>query len=433
MPAAGKPVALTLRTYKVGFGDCFLLSFRYPTFERHVLIDFGTTGTGDDEAATLLLRIAEDIRTVSHGKLHAVVATHRHKDHISGFATKKNGKGPGDIIAALAPDVVIQPWTEDPRAALDATRATATQQEGKAFAASLASMQSFAANLVAGLPSLRTTLSPAACKRLAFLGEDNIANLPAIRNLQSMGRRNYFVNCGSPCGLEALLPGVSVHVLGPPTLEQSQQIRRQRTADAAEFWHLQARASAPAAESAPLLFPAAATYAARSRPPQARWFIKKMQRLRAEQLLSIVRALDEAINNTSVILLFEAGGKRFLFSGDAQIENWSYALSKPAIRELLAGVELYKVGHHGSLNATPKSLWNLFRHRGPANAPDRLTTVVSTLAGKHGDARSGTEVPRKKLVEALRLDSDYHSTQDIKGKGRISEEIVISLEKQEHA
>ena len=39
------PKSLTIRTYNVGFGDCFLLSFLYPgNSEKHVLIDFGSTG-----------------------------------------------------------------------------------------------------------------------------------------------------------------------------------------------------------------------------------------------------------------------------------------------------------------------------------------------------------------------------------------------------
>ena len=74
------------------------------------------------------------------------------------------------------------------------------------------------------------------------------------------------------------------------------------------------------------------------------------------------------MNNTSVILLFEVGA-RPLFPGDAQVENWSYALEDApdheATRALLADVDLYKVGHHGSLNATPKKLlWEGFRKRG---------------------------------------------------------------------
>ena len=39
-----KPTSVEVRSYQVGFGDCFLLSFVYSqTDRRHVLIDFGTT------------------------------------------------------------------------------------------------------------------------------------------------------------------------------------------------------------------------------------------------------------------------------------------------------------------------------------------------------------------------------------------------------
>ena len=74
------------------------------------------------------------------------------------------------------------------------------------------------------------------------------------------------------------------------------------------------------------------------------------------------------MNNTSLILLFEVNGKKLLFPGDAQLENWSYALTEAQdtkkVRAMLADVDFYKVGHHGSLNATPrKLLWEAFKKR----------------------------------------------------------------------
>jgi len=102
------PTSVSIRTYQVGFGDCFLLSFVYPdATERHVLVDFGTTKLPDDAPKTRMADIAEDIRTRSGGKLTAVVATHRHQDHISGFAPDSKGKGTGSVIAELKPDLVL--------------------------------------------------------------------------------------------------------------------------------------------------------------------------------------------------------------------------------------------------------------------------------------------------------------------------------------
>lgn len=143
--ASPKPKALTLRTYQVGFGDCFLLTFRYRPADgiedRRVLIDFGSTGQPKGAGDKLMLRVAQNIAEAcgrdkdgKGGKLHAVVATHRHKDHISGFSTTAKGNGSGDIIASLEPDVVVQPWTEDPDAGPNATHATKFTSEDKAFA-----------------------------------------------------------------------------------------------------------------------------------------------------------------------------------------------------------------------------------------------------------------------------------------------------------
>jgi hypothetical protein len=145
-----------------------------------------------------------------------------------------------------------------------------------------------------------------------------------------------------------------------------------------------------------------------------------MRSIRGEQLLGIVRALDKVMNNTSLILLFEVNGKKLLFPGDAQIENWSYALSKPEIKRLLSTVNVYKVGHHGSRNATPKTLWNGFKNRSKKKTDKkRLKSFMSTMPGKHGNSRSKTEVPRQTLVDALEGESELFTTTSLK-KGTIS-------------
>jgi hypothetical protein len=164
------------------------------------------------------------------------------------------------------------------------------------------------------------------------------------------------------------------------------------------------------------LFPRAKTLSARRPPLYARWFVPRLRALRGDSLLSIVRIMDDALNNTSVILLFEINGKAFLFPGDAQIENWAYTLKNASLMKRLAKVSLYKVGHHGSRNATPKSLWNNFANRGNTTKPGRLHTVVSTMEGKYGNLAEGTEVPRHTLVSALRAESSFFTTQSLHGK-----------------
>ncbi|WP_342316824.1 hypothetical protein [Lysobacter sp. FW306-1B-D06B] len=436
-----KPRSLTLRSYDVGFGDCFLLSFHYASFDRHVLIDFGSTRlpTGKAVKGNYMEYIARCIHRDCGGKLTAVVATHRHKDHISGFAMK-DGKGSGAIIAALQPDVVLQPWTEDPNAPRNAKVPSKTLPGKKVPVATLMAMHLDALedmNRYAGfvLDASKKLTAPGLKSlrdQLEFLGDDNeLANRSAITNLMTMGsspaRYLYF---GAKSGLETLLPGVTTHVLGPPTLKQTDTITKQRSTDEDEFWLARAdfwkKRAAVAARPGVAFEPLFRNQQEHRIPLDARWYRNRAQHEQAETMLSIVRSLDAQMNNTSLILLFEVGGKLLLFPGDAQYENWMYALDQEGVAEKLRQVDFYKVGHHGSRNATPKRLWDGFEKRYPPppgdddgeHAPhahgEGFVTLLSTKDHVHGRASADTEVPRQTLVDALETQSTLVDTRTTK-------------------
>ncbi len=405
-----------LRAYNVGFGDCLLLSVRYDDLDpRHVLIDFGTTKLPSKAPSSRMHDIAENIAIETGGTLHAVVATHRHADHISGFGRADAGA----TIEALSPSLVVQSWTEHPD--LDpAARAPAgpAVHSGNSLAlgVTLHHMSAFAAGVASEGRRLQRSASfpKTVAARLEFLGETNLTNRPAVERLMRMGERHAYVSYGDDLDVSDVLPGVSVAVLGPPTLEQQPSIAGQARVDNQEFWHLAGAWGLAAAAGEAQIGDALFVDAMKIRVPQAaRWLVPQIERAQAEEVLSLLRIMDDVLNNTSLILLVEIGGTTLLFPGDAQIENWRYALfdapDAAAMRERLARTRLYKVGHHGSLNATPKTMWNGLLAAGAS--PGRLITVLSTLAGKHGDARRNTEVPRGDLVDALKLHSDFHTTQ----------------------
>src|SRR5262249_16893854 len=134
---------------------------------------------------------------------------------------------------------------EDPDARPNAKRATQRfASEDKALTASLASMHAFAQAALDEVARRGETFGAMARSQLGFLGEDNLANKSAVENLMRMGKKGkaVYVNFGSDPQLDDVLPGVKTTVLGPPTLEQSDEIRKQRARDASEFWHLQAAA-----------------------------------------------------------------------------------------------------------------------------------------------------------------------------------------------
>lgn len=428
-PPAAKPTSTTIRSYQVGFGDCFLLSVHYDDDPdigiRHVLIDFGSTAMPKHKPRKSLRDVANSIKTVTEGKIHGVVATHRHKDHISGFSGSA-----GAVIKSLNPEVVVQPWTEDPKAEKDAKLPTPQTRTGL-HAATLMNMQGVADYALKEIHGSKRRIARGVRTEIEFIGDDNLTNRAAVENLASMADgNNTYVHYGMKSGLEDILPGVKIHVLGPPSLEQTDKILHQRSRDTDEFWHFQSNAGRSAALKK-RLFPKAKIWGLKRKglPVETRWFLPRMDKIRGEQLLQIVRSLDHAMNNTSLILLFEVGRRNFLFSGDAQIENWEYCLKTASDRQsrlkLLEDVDFYKVGHHGSLNATPRTLWNLFQKRGKENKPGRMSSVVSTMGNKHGSVNRGTEVPRKKLTDALKEETDYKSTQAIRKKDMFFHEQVF--------
>lgn len=391
--------------YQVGFGDCFLVSFFYrrPLPDgrdaRHILVDYGTT-RAPRRGAKPLVDAAQLITTHCGGELDVIVATHRHRDHIDGFGERRTAQA----IEALRPKLIVRPWTDDPAAAANATapdpRGRGAGAANLRFAASINAAQSYAGAVAAaiGRADIRTLRG-----ELGVLAATQLPNLDAIRNLERWGRdaAAAYVHAGSPSRIEEFVPGITVRVLGPPTVDQAPEMLSQRSSDV-EYWMLQQRnlTNDSAALEAPRSARRASLRAGALGPVS--WLVERLEAQRVASYLRIVRSVDDALNNTSVILLIDAGDKRLLFPGDAQIENWSWALQRAPDRRrlaaLLAGVDLYKVGHHGSRNATPRSLFGLWGDS--VDGRQAMVALMSTLSGVHGHS-DATRVPRATLVAAL--------------------------------
>jgi hypothetical protein len=401
--------------YRVGFGDAFLLTFDYRRAlpdgrrHRHVLIDCGSTRA--DPAGPDIADIARLIAEHSGGVLDVLVVTHRHADHLSAFGSDAAAR----IMDTIKPKLVVRPWTDDPAAAMDATSPAGLDAMSRRFAVSLAAGQDTAAVIGRVLERAdRRSLRG----ELAGLASDQIPNFEAVQRLvgYAAAAEAAYVSFGDDTGIAEFVPGVDVDVLGPPTLAQWPILSRQRDEDD-EFWMLhrelvnQDLAPADAAAADPTRW--AALLDDNGVGP-ARWLLERLDDQRVASLLRIVRTFDSALNNTSLILLFKTGDRRLLFSGDAQIENWSYVLTSPdvadAVRAQLNRIDLYKVGHHGSRNATPKSLFALWNAPHARNHP--MTTLLSTLPGVHG-RRDSTAVPRATLVTALRHRTNLLATDEL--------------------
>lgn len=125
---------------------------------------------------------------------------------------------------------------------------------------------------------------------------------------------------------------------------------------------------------------------------------------------------DHLTNNTSLVLAFELPGARradrkiLLFVGDAQVGNWlswddierwtpvgdANGRSRQAdMEELLSRVAFYKVGHHGSHNATLKA-------RGVERMPEgAFTAFVPVSVPVAREVKGWEKMPLDELLNAL--------------------------------
>jgi len=310
----------------------------------------------------------------------------------------------------------VRPWTEDPNADANFTGARGGPGEHSlAFARSLRDAHGFAVAIAENVVASGNRGLSADLHQMAVT---QIANAAAIDQLDTWATgAGEYLYYGMPTRIGQIVPGLEVRVLGPPTIDQHPGVAGQRETDQQEFWMLyrQLAESVPQ-ETFRRMTPRTANDAEGAQAPMiaasptrvgpARWITDRLDHQQLSSFLRIVRRMDDQLNNTSLILMLsvESAGQttRMLFGGDAQIENWEYALKLADAKtncDLLREVDLYKVGHHGSRNATPHTLFGLWTE--PATLKRPMAAMMSTKAGVHGETAE-TAVPRETLVSALR-------------------------------
>lgn len=362
---------VTVRMYNVGFGDSFLLTFPGSP-PRKVLVDCGSHNAGpgplpiDDVAA----RIVEDV-TGADGvpRIDVVVATHRHRDHVSGF------------VSAVWKDVrvgeVWMPWTEDPSDPA-ATRIRNAQSSGAAklhAALRLSGARDHVLELAANSLTNEKAMSTL---HAGFAGK------PSRHFLPKRGAERKPFSPGA-------LPGVTVHLLGP---SREPEILRDMEPPAGKGYLQLSGGDGEEGTGLPFRrrwamtpkeFDATAAFAHLRLSEKYR---RAVDALGEDDDLAVAVALDAAVNGTSLMLLFEIGKAFLLFPGDAQWGTWNALLSDPASAELLKRTSFYKVGHHGSHNATPREFVE--------KDLSRFSAMVSTRPMPNWKL-----IPKKELMSAL--------------------------------
>jgi hypothetical protein len=114
-------------------------------------------------------------------------------------------------------------------------------------------------------------------------------------------------------------------------------------------------------------------------------------------------ALDQALNNTSLVLMFVIGNVYLLFPGDAQWGTWREMMNDESTCRLLQKTTFYKVGHHGSQNATPVSFVN--KCLGSQGGSTWAMVPVTSYD-------KWPEIPRKPLLDNIKLRTRYFVRSD---------------------
>jgi beta-lactamase superfamily II metal-dependent hydrolase len=378
---ASSGVGLRVRMYRVGFGDFFLLSVPHGGESLHILIDCGVHQVDIESMGDAVSDMAKECG----GRLALVVMTHRHADHISGFAKC------AEIFETITVEAVWMPWFENPNEK-EAARAQAGLAQMAAKLGASFAKRDFSA---AGVKTLDRVQSMAA-------NADGGKNGKALQVLNGgfadrKAKYSYY-KAGDlaklPVSLQAA--GLAAEILGPPgdvrlLTKMNKASQEYLTGDDDE--------EQDAGFSA---FNAIFHVEAKACDPKAFKYVgaNKLRSLFLDFQFSALAAsatnLDNYMNNQSLVILFRFKGKSLLFVGDAQWGNWRNFLYgpegeaniRPEAKDILNSLDFYKIGHHGSANATPVDAVKLMR---PGCA-----CMCST------ELNAYNEVPRSPLLDAFR-------------------------------
>jgi hypothetical protein len=306
-----------VRMYRLGLGECFLLSFARLGVPFHMLIDCGIAPASRGRRPPIG-RVVEDIQRTTRGRLDVLVVTYRRWDRISGFFEARS------IFERMAVDQVWLGWTEDPH---DVEARRLAPQRG-------------------------------------FGTERHNKAMDVVRRMGGRETR-YWRGGDGPVALSGVT-GSRVFFLAPPTTHGGRPDTAPRVRITESPFDPRYRVKLAAARE-DARFAQFFAQADGWRSPTALPDQRASAGRAKERIPPMRLDAQHELNNTSLAIAIELAGPRgerkvLLFPGDAQVASWwtwhdhRWPPDDPngmTCARLLRNTVLYKVSHHGSWSGTP--------------------------------------------------------------------------------
>lgn len=363
-----------VRMYRVGMGDCFLVTF---PGKKHMLVDCGVHSQSKFKG---LSEAVAAIEKETGGKLDVVVATHAHADHISGFGTEE------ETFQRFEVGEVWLPWLEnlsDPVAKKLHAKTAALTSFIDAHASRLAAEEKD--------PLLEwVTLNALGAKGRSSTG-NNAKALATLRGGFGDKSRTKYLKGGAVLEDAGGIKGLTVRVLAPST--DTSFLSKMHPPDS-QLYGLDANGMLIDDKLEPF-----GSHWCGDGEALDKAYQDELVKQCAIPLRALALSVDNYLNNTSLALLLTYKGKSLLFPGDAQWGSWKSW--EASWEEILGDVHFYKVGHHGSHNATPHGALDLM------SAKDVVAMASTDTVDSFN--RGHFPVPYSKLVTAVkkRVDDRY--------------------------
>lgn len=360
-------MTLTVRAYNVLFGDCILVSWDEDDGPHHAWVDFGNMSNDPNAVFDV---VYADVLARTGGRLDLALVTHRHLDHLEGFYVCRQRFARDFQVDRL--------WHAHVTPALDSvfqladTALTAllplSARDGQGEIGRLYQNNHFLSTMdrmAAILQSFPAASAHAVHRQLDLQAEQALP--PGMRR---MAIEVLAPERDSQRYLESLDEG----------LASRQAVQRSFDALPADATRAVTGPTGPATAAGDFVF-----------LPELADFARLRRKLRTGGLETLA-AVDKTRNNTSLVTKWTYDQTvTLLLTGDAELASWAVMDTN--------GVDfasdLVKIGHHGSINASPTwSFHRVFPQVRAANAV-LLSTDRTRFTGEN-------EVPEQSVLDGWR-------------------------------